>query len=309
MKTLLGAVATALFSLTFQASASTLVNFGDSLGDSGNAQVLTIAGGGTWPISVYPEGQFTNGDTWATQLGLTPSLLGGTNFAFGGARAVENGDVIPDLLTQIGSYLGSGIEADIATVWIGGNDFLALPDDADVSQFYTTMSNVVETIALGVQTLSLSGLDEIVVFGLPDLGLLPGVATDPAAAQEASLLTSLYNSFLEETLQVLDALLPSTVRYFDTDGLFQDVVASVPEGLASVPCLADPLGCAANPENYVFYDDIHPTEWVHSILAEAVASELGLERPSEVPLPASASLLFVALGALALWTRRRRSPE
>jgi len=307
-KTLFAAAATVLFSLTITASATTLVNFGDSLGDSGNAQVLTIASGGTWPTAVYPEGQFTNGDTWATQLGLTPSLLGGTNFAYGGARAVENGDAIPDLLSQIGSYLGSGIDADVATVWIGGNDFLRLSDNATFAQMYDTISNVIGTIALGVQTLSLSGVDEILDFGLPDFGLVPGTASDQVAAEEASLLTDLYNSFLDDTLRFLDSVLPSSVGYFDTESLFQEVVSGVLEHLVSVPCLADPLGCAANPESYVFYDNIHPTEWVHAILAPAVASELGLENPSEVPLPASAPFLLAALGALAIGHRRRRSP-
>jgi len=308
MKALFAAVTTALISIAFSAPAATLVSFGDSLTDGGNAQAATLAGGGTWPSTVYPAGQFTNGDTWATQLGLTPSLLGGTNFAFGGARAVENGDAIPDFLSQIGSYSGSGIDADIATVWFGGNDFLALSPSASLTDVIDTINNVVGTIALGVQTLALSGIDEILVFGLPDLGLAPINASDPVAAATASLVTDLYNSVLQSTLGFLNAALPTSIGYFDTNSLFLEVIATVPPHLASVPCIADPAGCAANPLDYVFYDDIHPTEWVHTLLAQAVTDKLGLQSPSQVPLPATAPLLLACLGGFALLTRRRRSP-
>src|SRR6266705_841732 len=63
--------------------------FGDSLSDAGNVFVAT---GGAVPVSPpYFQGRFSNGPTYAadlaTRLGVqaTPSLLGGTNFAFGGA--------------------------------------------------------------------------------------------------------------------------------------------------------------------------------------------------------------------------------
>ena len=306
MKATLAAAFTVLFSFSFSASATTLATFGDSLSDGGNVQVALAAGGGSLP-PVYPNGQFTNGDAWTTQLGLTPSLLGGTNFAYGGATAVDNGDTTPDLLAQIDSYLASGIDADVATVWVGGNDFLALPPNPTFTQLYDTVSDVVGTIALGVQTLALSGIDEILVFGLPDLGLSPRYASDPIASGQASLLTNLYNGILVDTLSALDALLPSSVGYFDTNSLFLQAVAMVPQDLMSVPCIANPVDCAANPQNYVFYDDIHPTEWVHALLAAAVAEEVGLEGPSEVPLPASAPLLLACLGGLAVVARRRRS--
>ena len=83
--------------------------FGDSLSDSGN---LAAVAPEFVPFPPYPDGQFTNGDTWATQLGLAPSVLGGTNFAFGGARAVENGDSIPDLNTQLGMF--DAVVSDVA---------------------------------------------------------------------------------------------------------------------------------------------------------------------------------------------------
>lgn len=310
------AVSAVSLTMTAAQAATTLLAFGDSLVDGRNAQIATVAGGGTWNSAVYPNGQFTNGDAWTTQLGLVPSLAGGTNYGFGGARAVTNDDASPDLLTQIGSYLSTGGKAapdTAAAIWAGGNDFLALAPDASAKEARRTIELVVKSINKGVKLLAKSGVSEILVLGLPDFGLLPQNAGDPFASARASALTDLYNRTLASTLARLDGRYGTRVGYLDTGSLFREVIASVPEQLVSVPCLAQPADCAINPTNYVFYDTVHPTEWVHAVLADAVAAELGLATPdlpgevSAVPLPASAPLLIFGLGGLALYCRRRRS--
>ena len=61
--------------------------FGDSLTDVGN---IYAASGGTVPGAPYVNGQFTNGSVWVQDLAsglglgpLTPSLVGGTDYAYG----------------------------------------------------------------------------------------------------------------------------------------------------------------------------------------------------------------------------------
>ena len=68
---------------------SGLFAFGDSLSDTGNLLTLT----GTQPVAPYSNGRFSNGPVWvqdlSTSLGLgpvTPSLLGGNDYAYGGAQ-------------------------------------------------------------------------------------------------------------------------------------------------------------------------------------------------------------------------------
>ena len=63
--------------------------FGDSLSDVGN---IFTASGGVAPAAPYANGQFSNGPVWVQDLAaglglapLKPSLLGGTDYAFGGA--------------------------------------------------------------------------------------------------------------------------------------------------------------------------------------------------------------------------------
>ena len=79
---------------------SVLYIFGESLSDSGNN--ATVLAPNTTPVPIsgndfiltfpYASGHYTNGPVWAQDfaavLGLSASssLLGGTNFAFGGAR-------------------------------------------------------------------------------------------------------------------------------------------------------------------------------------------------------------------------------
>jgi len=116
--------------------------FGDSLSDSGNdalaiganaAQVIT---GNTYiPSQPYASGQFTNGDVWvkdfAALIGLAPfgqpSLAGGGNFAFGGARVATDGPgLAPSLAAQTGMFLSarSGVAPSDALYVLegGGND-------------------------------------------------------------------------------------------------------------------------------------------------------------------------------------------
>ena len=71
-----------------------LVVFGDSLSDAGNFSVAT--GGALPPPTLYFHGQFSDGPVWTEPLATAldeptplPSLIGGTNYAFNGARAAQ----------------------------------------------------------------------------------------------------------------------------------------------------------------------------------------------------------------------------
>ena len=92
-----------------------LVVFGDSLSDVGNDTIVT---GGTFPGPAYYQGRFSNGvnyvDDLAAKLGLpapTPSVAGGTDYAYGGARTAGSDPaqraVIHDVDQQLSSYLST----------------------------------------------------------------------------------------------------------------------------------------------------------------------------------------------------------
>ncbi|MGI9390387.1 MAG: SGNH/GDSL hydrolase family protein [Boseongicola sp.] len=284
---------------------SDILLFGDSLSDSGNVEALTVGAGGSWPYNIYPEGQFTNGDTWATQIGLAPSLEGGTNYAYGGARAAENGDIIPDLGTQISQFLTSAASLGanpLAAIWVGGNDFLDLPDAPTPADLTATIGGILTAVSDGITDLHAGGIRQFTVFGLPDFGLLPAYRDDPLGAASASFSTMLYNQSLQDTLSFFDAILTDAdIDYFDVAALVDETIANVPPGLAGIRCLEAPVDCASNPTNYFFYDDIHPTEWVHAELANECLNHI-----APIPLPASAALLLMSLAALGGCARRRK---
>lgn len=279
--------------------------FGDSLSDSGN---IAASLGADFPTAVYPNGQFTNGDAWTTQLGLAPSLLGGTNYAFGGARTADNGDATPDLLSQIGMFTAGVAQLGanpLAVIWAGGNDFRDLAPGDDLGAFVTSITH---TIAKGVRHLNDKGIQDFVVFTLPDFGALPEYAGDPFGAAQASFITDLVNGAIAKKVSRLGSRYDdANINLFDIGSLFQDVLASVPDATRQLRCLDNLADCALNPTSYVFYDDIHPMEWVHTELAARFGESVLGTDVAAVPLPAGAALLFTGLAGFGVWGRRRKS--
>lgn len=310
MKQLLAALAV---SAALPASADTLafseiIVFGDSLSDSGNAATLAGAFNLDFDYQSYPLGQFTNGQTWASQIGLAPSLQGGTNYAYGGARSADNGDVLPDLQAQIQQFVNAAPSLGsnpLAAIWVGGNDFrdFAASGGGTPQETMLFVSSVIGPISGSVMTLAAAGISDIVVFGLPDLGKLPDFVGTPFGAQISQVVGG-YNAALSQTVAGLDAALgPVNVGYFDVDALFQTLLG--PDNAGGFDnwtenCLA--AGEACDPEEYVFWDDIHPTDAVHEIVADAFRDQI-----APVPLPAGFPLLIGGLAALGLVSRRRKS--
>lgn len=176
---------------------SSLYVFGDSLSDSGNNAVVLgpnvtpvpIPGNAFIPTYPYASGRYTNGDVWAqtlaSLLGLTadPSLLGGTDYAFGGAQtgplapiSLSDGAVPPSLETQVALFLAQhGDTARSTALYIvagGGEDVLhALTaiegcgdnpgcTDGVISSTAATFAGNIRTI---VSALQLAGASNIVV--------------------------------------------------------------------------------------------------------------------------------------------------
>lgn len=148
-----------------------MVVFGDSLSDDGNLYcALVPVACGNVPVGtsgpMYPYfSRFTTnpGQVGAEDIadyfgiGITPALIGGTDFAFGGAGILNNSpgtpSSVPLLPTQLGMYLqATGNQADPDTlyaVWGGANDvFYAATSGAAAA---TAQQIIQQTIAAQVQ--------------------------------------------------------------------------------------------------------------------------------------------------------------
>jgi phospholipase/lecithinase/hemolysin len=299
---------------------SQIVAFGDSLSDTGN--VYTSAGN-TFPASPpYFNGRFSNGPVWletlAKGLGVAdpaPALLGGTDYAFGGAETGLSGRSIqntPNIGTQVALFLGSNptITAnELFTVWGGANDFLhfptlALPDPA------TPVANLIAEIT----ALAQAGGRNFLVPNLPMLGETPYVKNELAPLYpgiEATMndLSLQFDSELAAALNGLQAKLGITIYQLDVNSVFRKILANPGDyGIADVSDQAKsgatglPGTVVSDPNSYLFWDDVHPTAPIHQLIGQQALDLVSLS----VPEPSSIILVGLGIAGGAIHFRGRR---
>jgi phospholipase/lecithinase/hemolysin len=269
---------------------SAVIAYGDSLSDNGN--LFSHVG---LPAQPYFQGRLSNGPVTVEQLA---SMLNAPlyDFAWAGATTgIGNGlDLgtqtsigflsLPGMLTELAGYpLPTPlIPTALFFVWGGANDHEAAGSPT------VAAANII-TI---VKTLQAAGAQNIVVPNLPNLGLTP----EFYGSVDATQFSLTFN-------QALVAGLPPGVYLFDTYGLLNGIVSDPSRyGLANVTqaCFDGTTVCA-NPNQYLFWDDIHPTTYADSILASQIRSGV-------TPEPSTFALLGTgATGLLALVRKRRRS--
>ena len=259
---------------------NTLV-FGDSLSDPGNID----------------GNQFSDGDVWATQLGL--DLASGVNFAVGGATAAIN-PVASDFAEQRSDFAASGVrlaEFSQAVVWFGGNDLLDLLSNPLLDPT-TVINNAVGSLFFGIQDLAFnSGVDRFVVAGLPNFAEIPAAFGSTDAAR-ASLS---FNGAVQTAIAGLNASGIDT-RFVDIAAVVAQVQADPAfTNLPPETCLQGAIDCTG----FAFWDPIHPTEAAHVFVADAISAELVDIEIAPVPLPAGAVLLLTGLVAFGALSRRQ----
>jgi outer membrane lipase/esterase len=322
------AAATLAVASTGALAFSNVYIFGDSLSDSGNNGIVTGFPTGL-PQSIpndffvptvpfAPFGTYSDGPVWATSfasaLGLSaiPSLAGGTNFAFGGARTLTDGPNpggFPFSATsQVGQFLAStsGVAPSSAlyVVAIGGNDARAalesLGPNPSLPQIVTTISNTANQYAINVgnivDSLQAAGAQNIIVWNAPNLGAAPAVLGQGASvAGLATLLAQNMNDALAYRLSF-----ETGVFTFDVFGLVNQVVANPGAfGLTNVTnaCVT---GVCTDPSTYLFWDGIHPTAAGHQL----IASQMVLVAQA-IPEPGTWLMMALGLAGLLAWRRRQ----
>lgn len=258
--------------------------FGDSLSDIGN--IFTVTGNQSPPSPPYFSGRFSNGpvaiETLASRLGLavTPE----TNFAIGGAKTGrENVGDTPafrfgGLLDQIDRFVsttgprGANPKA-LYFVWIGGNDLLNQPNATSAA-----ISQAVEDVRSAVTTLANLGAKNIVVVQNSNLGRTP-FSLQTGLLNTLTNLTRDFNNRLQSALTplernsdlniILSNLFPISeeIAQNPSEFGFSNVANSYLQGLLPT----DPL---ADPNQFFFWDQVHPTTRGHTVFAGALQEDI-----------------------------------
>ncbi|MBD2776642.1 SGNH/GDSL hydrolase family protein [Iningainema tapete] len=293
------------------------------------------------PSPPYFNGRYSNGPVWvdylANSLGstLTPSTnlavgspitltptgdLGvnfffngatttqGVNFAFGGATSGLNNASdprLPGVLREVQAFTNDLTLANqpadpqaLYVVWAAGSN--------DYSSGNLNSTIFAENISQGVTSLFDVGARNILVVNVPDLGQTPR-ARRIGDANARTQVSQEFNASLTTTLNNLSQTLPGiNLIPFDVNSIFAEAIANPTRfGFTNVtePCLNTVnFTICSNPNEYLFWDDIHPTTVTHRFLGELVFERLA-SKPQSVPEPAST----VSLGmVMLLWMLRNR---
>ena len=290
-----------------QAAPSNVFVFGDSLLDTGNL-FLAI---GAPPSPPYDAGRFSNGPLWgeimAGNLGfpLVPSLLGGNNFSWAGAKSgtgVSSG-FIPNVQTQINQFLGVFGSADPNALYIidgGGNDVLPASMAPTLPALFAAIAGIVGNIETEIQTLAAAGAKNFIIANVPKVGDTPRVRADgPAASAGANFIADQINQGLGLALMGIHGSNPALdLELLDLFALGNRVGANPAAfGFTNTldPCF-DGISVCGNPDEYLYWDSFHPTAAVGRIIAATSTTQ--------VPEPATLLLLSLALAGMALRSRR-----
>jgi phospholipase/lecithinase/hemolysin len=305
---------TILLFFTIQAFAgpySEIIFFGDSLTDNGNlyASLKVIP-----KSPPYYEGRFSNGPTWAEYLTddfNRQFQTEGINDAVGGATAIFHNPAkgaLPYILKEeVTKYLDHHVPKSdsLFVIWIGGNDYL----DEKREDGVQLATEVVDGIQNNIKSLMSRHAQNFLIIDLPDLSKIPYIRKVSAdRAERLCSLSQLHHVKIMDMVTKLQLENPQLkFIYLDAFHLFNDIIENLDaynqkyhthlvnttdacweggyvlqkDGSASLEVAMDVANSQAmgkkpclSPDEYIFWDQIHPTTAVHHIVAEIVKEKL-----------------------------------
>ncbi|MCY7304693.1 MAG: PEP-CTERM sorting domain-containing protein [Rhodoferax sp.] len=358
----LSVVSAALFASAAQAATpatpySGLVIFGDSLSDTGN--VLSLTKNTAFPFPNFPgaAGRFSDGKVWteylAEGLGLANAAkpanlyhdaantfnnvvaigaLGGSNFAYGGARTGLGGSagattgLGSQLVNWNGSLFGTSLTraADPNALYVvvaGANDLrdarssFATGSAADTLARFGAANAAASNVVNSLNLLASAGARNFMISSLPDLGKTPEAVFGGTSAASTDI-TLKFNSALAANAGAFDSFFQGLtgvdldIRTLDFYGLFETVVANpAAYGISNLtlPCITPgpsgqyfaPGAVGNNCSGSAFSDPLHPSSRSHELLGQLAIT-------TAVPEPSSIAMMAMGILVIGGIVRRRR---
>ncbi|PVZ72215.1 SGNH/GDSL hydrolase family protein [Pelagibaculum spongiae] len=271
-------------------------------------------GQGIPEVAVRGPRRFSNGDLWVDYLSeslnvpqFNFAVSGARAVGHDSAllqQSAQDGLFLREGYTELGLYGQvqnyvtnfSGDKATaLHTILIGGNDIIGfLEGNSDLTNRQQVVERIVSVISASVFQLGSAGAKNIVVLTLPEIGDLPRFSISSALrgkSEEANLIVELVNRGLQDAFYKESRLTNlgynvTTVngaRFFNnisSSGQFanpQQTWLQVIEQNGQISLVPDANGSPqvnGNPEDFIFWDSIHPTTRTHQLLSDQVLGEL-----------------------------------
>ena len=320
--------------------------FGDSLVDAGNIFNLTgfppsppyaqqLSNGPVWPeqladkLGVNPV--LSTEALPALNNGATSLPTEGINFALAGSltsRLNSASADLPGLQQQVADFVALARLAapDPNALYVllaGGNDYnSAVANPAAVATSATLPNQVTDNLIDAASALIDAGARRLLVSNLPDLGGQPFAdflnLANPQSAARLSKLSSEHNLLLSQKLASLEAASGADIIQLDLAKLFVETITN-PESFGftnvNTACLTNAQAESGlqricnNPDEFLFWDDRHPTAAGHRAIAQLAFSNIVQQDPKSsttkmsVPLGAIGLISGVSIAAIALSKR------
>lgn len=266
-----------------------VISFGDSMSDNGNMYEVGMKLA-NWGVPMPPNdgGRFSDGPVSLEIMSflLNRPLL---NYAFGGAKSGYDG-LIPaygfniGMLTEVDDYISNlgwkmTDSKALYVIWTGPDDFYKGVNIFDPS----VVSIVTNNVKTAMTKLYWRGARNFFIPLMPDLSITPAArihdiltdgyleAAHARSVELSSSLTAMLKSFAKQYPL-------AKVRTFDTyTVLSAEMQKYAALGYNTIdPCYTPvymglPGPVCDNPDNYLFWDQNHPTAWVSKLIGERFA--------------------------------------
>lgn len=297
-----------------------MIVFGDSLSDTGNA--IPVDQNKKW------SGRFANGPIYIDHLKTSLNLSNNQvlNYAFGGALTGPHTSFgpllkspVPGLTTQISRFTNEHDprSTDLVLLYAGANDYLSLfqnpgfyhlmatsksPDAIQdfASKFRAHVTESVDNISQGIQTLFTAGADSLLIANLPDFSKTPIIKRitellPNLTQREINNLKRIMRQFSVSHNQALSASIAKLrenlgpgqgIEIVDIFSKIEEMLAD-PEhyGFANTTDALNRQDDGTSVDGaWFFMDDVHPSAAVHYYLArEAFEAAKKLSEDDDFP--------------------------